>query len=455
MSAVEVLDATGAGETRAFRLLAGSPERLIAIHGGMPVTAARFERHVRALAEALPCGTHAVNLCEDRYRFMVALCAVAIRGQVNLLPASRAPGIVAETMAGHPDAYALIDADANQCARTWRMPSSLAEADGLPLLVDPAALVVIGFTSGSTGRPTPSPKSWHGFRVSTAQNLAALRSLWPAGVVASVVATVPPQHMYGMELSIMLPLLADVSVHGGRPLFPEDVARALRETPEPRLLVTTPVHLRAVVESGIELPPMAGIVSATAPMPEALARQAESRYRCELREMFGSTETCIIAVRRPAHTQGWTPLPGVSMQPQPDGSLVRASHLPLPVALADVVEVEPDGRFHLRGRQADLLEIAGKRGSLSELTHRLLAVPGVIDGVVFQLDAAFDGGVGRIAAFAVAPGMQAADILDALRPQLDPVFMPRPLRCVQALPRNDTGKLPRAALLGLLATSAD
>jgi acyl-coenzyme A synthetase/AMP-(fatty) acid ligase len=33
---------------------------------------------------------------------------------------------------------------------------------------------------------------------------------------------------------------------------------------------------------------------------------------------------------------------------------------------------------------------------------------------------------------------------------VDPVFLPRPLRLVDALPRNETGKLPRAALLRLL-----
>lgn len=454
MSAVEVFHASGTQAAPAFRLVAGSPERIIAIHEGVSVSAARFERHVRALAAVLPSASHAVNLCENRYRFLVALCAVSTRGQVNLLPPSRAPGVVAEMLAQHAEAYVLGDGP-DIGSGAWRMPEILAEVDGMPLMVDAAALAVIGFTSGSTGRPASNPKTWGGFRVSTGQNLVALRNLWPVDTHAYVVATVPPQHMYGMELSIMLPLLAEVGVHGGRPFFPDDVARALRETPAPRLLVTTPVHLRALVESGIELPPMAGIVSATAPMPEALARQAESRYGCELREMFGSTETCVIACRRPAQSQAWTPLPGVSVQPQPDGSLVLASHLPVPVALADVVEVDHDGCFHLRGRQADLLEIAGKRASLSDLTHRLLAVPGVTDGVVLQLDAAFTGGVGRIAALAVAPGMQAADILRALRLHLDPVFLPRRLRCVQALPRNETGKLPRADLLRLLEAGAD
>src|SRR3546814_12810781 len=80
--------------------------------------------------------------------------------------------------------------------------------------------------------------------------------------------------------------------------------------------------------------------------------------------------------------RSWTPLPGVRVTPQPDGTLVHAGHLPQPVALADVVELvdngrDAEGRFLLRGRQGDLLEIAGKRASLGDLTRRLLAIPGV------------------------------------------------------------------------------
>jgi acyl-coenzyme A synthetase/AMP-(fatty) acid ligase len=58
--------------------------------------------------------------------------------------------------------------------------------------------------------------------------------------------------------------------------------------------------------------------------------------------------------------------------------------------------------------------------------------------------------VRRIAALAVAPGLAPADILRALRAQMDPVFLPRRLRCVAQLPRNETGKLPRASLIALL-----
>jgi acyl-coenzyme A synthetase/AMP-(fatty) acid ligase len=230
------------------------------------------------------------------------------------------------------------------------------------------------------------------------------------------------------------------------------VARALDETPEPRLLATTPVHLRALLESGVRLPKLCGIVSATAPLSQELAAAAEAGFGCEVREVFGSTETCVIARRRTARETAWTPLPGVEVHPRPDGTLVSAAHLPLPVALADLVELESGGRFHLRGRQADLLEIAGKRASLGDLTQRLLAVPGVVDGVVLQLGEGDAHGVARIAALVVAPTLDEAAILAMLRESIDPVFLPRPLKRVPALPRSETGKLPRAELLKLLRT---
>lgn len=440
-------------------LLSGAAGRTVAILAGHDnaeglVSLDRFQRQVRALAAQLPEGRHAINLCQDRYRFLLALCAVAVRGQVTLLPPSRAPAVIADELQRHAGSYCLGDQGLlPEPARFWHLPEVLAEADGPPLQVDPDTLAAIGFTSGSTGLPVANPKTWASWQASTAQNLLALRDLWADDAMAHVVATVPPQHMYGMEMSVLLPMLCDVAVHAARPFFPDDVARALREVPAPRLLVTTPVHLRALVASGVELPPLAGIVCATAPMPPELARAAEAHCNCELRELFGSTETCVIARRRPAVEQAWTPYPGVQVHPQPDGTLVQAPHLSTPVVLADLVEVGADGRFTLCGRNADLLEIAGKRASLGDLTRKLQAVPGVVDGVVFQLDAPAGGAVRRIAALAVAPGIDAATILQSLRCSIDPVFLPRPLRCVPALPRNETGKLPRTALLALLQSN--
>jgi len=258
--------------------------------------------------------------------------------------------------------------------------------------------------------------------------------------------------MYGLELSVLLPLLGPFAVHGGKPFFPADVAAALAELPAPRVLVTTPIHLKALLRDPVELPALGAITSATAPLCRELAAEAEARYGAPVVELFGSTETCVIAHRRTAKETAWRLYPEIVLRPQPDGTLVDAPYFSQAVALQDVVEILPDHQFHLRGRNADLVEIAGKRASLADLTHRLLALSGVTDAVALQLDEPDSAGVRRIAALIVAPGRCEAELLDELRHALDPVFLPRPLRLVESLPRNETGKLVRDALLSALRT---
>lgn len=433
-------------------LAAGQPERTVAWRNGEPVSAAQFLAHVQAIAAQLPHAAAAINLCEDRYAFLVAFCAIALRGQANLLPSSRAPQAVAEVMAAHPGCYAMGEL-ALDTPHYRHLPellvTPLAAVEHMVPTIAADQIVAIGYTSGSTGVPKGNPKTWGSFHASNAGNLRMLHAQVGAGF--HVVATVPPQHMYGMEMSVLLPLLDEVSVHAGRPFFPADVAAALAEVPAPRVLVTTPVHLRALIESGVSLPPIAAMVSATAPMPVELAQAAEARYGAPLLEVFGSTETCVFASRRAAADEPWMLYDDVQLHPQPDGTQVRAPQLEQPMTLADIVTLHDGGRrFRLCGRHADLLEIAGKRASLGDLTRRLLAIPGVHDGVVFQLDGGDALGVNRLAALAVAPGLDEAVILDALRQAVDPVFLPRPLKLVETLPRNETGKLPRAALLALL-----
>jgi acyl-coenzyme A synthetase/AMP-(fatty) acid ligase len=435
-------------------LSAADPARVLAWREGVAVSAAQFLAHVHAVAATLPAATAAVNLCEDRYAFMVAFCAIVLRGQTNLLPSSRAPQAVDEVIAAHPGCYALGDQCLVPAPHGYRrllldVSSLSANADAAWPLIPADQIVAIGYTSGSTGVPGANLKTWGSFHASNAGNLAMLHAA--VGRHFEVVATVPPQHMYGMEMSVLLPLLGEVGVHAGRPFFPADVAAALAAVPTPRVLVTTPVHLRALVESGIALPSVAAMVSATAPLTLELAQAAEQRFRAPLLEVFGSTETCVFASRRPTVNEDWLLYEGVALHPQPDGTSVQAPQLSAPVTLADIVSLSDGGhRFRLRGRHADMLEIAGKRASLGDLTRRLLAIPGVQDGVVVQLDDGDTLGVHRIAALAVAPGLDEHAILDALRCVVDPLFLPRPLRLVDALPRNETGKLPRALLLQLL-----
>jgi acyl-coenzyme A synthetase/AMP-(fatty) acid ligase len=435
-------------------LSAADAARPFAWRDGRAVPVAEFLADVEAVAATLPTARHAVNLCEDRYAFLVAFCAVVVRGQTNLLPPSRAPHAIDEVLAAHPGSYALGETERDglvhyvsvRCGmRDTRAAVDVPEVDG-------EQAVAIGFTSGSTGQPKANPKTWASVHASTAHNTRTLSEAIGLvnGTLAHIVATVPPQHMYGLELSVFLPLFGPFAVHGGKPFFPADVAAALAEVPAPRVLVTTPIHLQALLRDPVQLPPLAAITSATAPLSQELAAEAEARFGAPVVELFGSTETCVIAHRRTTSETAWRVYPDIVLKPQPDGTLVDAPYFGQPVVLQDIVELMPGHAFHLCGRNADLVEIAGKRASLADLTRRLLALPGVTDAVALQLDAEDGCGVRRIAALVVAPERSEAALLDDLRLAVDPVFLPRPFRRVAALPRNETGKLARAAVLEAL-----
>ncbi len=59
--------------------------------------------------------------------------------------------------------------------------------------------------------------------------------------------------------------------------------------------------------------------------------------------------------------------------------------------------------------------------------------------------------VQRVAAAVVAPTLSVARILAALAPSVDPVFLPRPLLRVVALPRNELGKTGARAAAAAVA----
>ena len=136
---------------------------------------------------------------------------------------------------------------------------------------------------------------------------------------------------------------------------------------------------------------------------------------------------------------------GVHLAAEDSHWTVRADYLTQPVRFPDRISVNGAGAFHLHGRAEDQVNIAGHRISIGDLNRTLLELEGVQDGAFFLPDAE-EGPVTRLTAFVVAPGKTEAEILQALRSRIDPVFLPRPLVMVPQLPRNETGKLPREAL---------
>lgn len=218
------------------------------------------------------------------------------------------------------------------------------------------------------------------------------------------------------------------------------------------MLISTPVHLAALLAISTDLPEIDLVLSATAPLSPALARDIELRLGARVLEIYGSTETGQIASRRTTQCAEWQLWPGVELTAQGGRTWARGGHVEVPTPLGDFVEMITPDRFRLVGRIEDLVNIAGKRNSLAFLNHQLLALAGVTDGVFFVHDTAPDGQTTttRVGALVVAPSLTTSDILRHLRERIDPVFLPRPLLLVDHVPRNSTGKLPKSALQSVL-----
>ncbi len=199
------------------------------------------------------------------------------------------------------------------------------------------------------------------------------------------------------------------------------------------------------------MPPVDLVVSATAPLEVALARNVELAFDTRLLEIYGSTETGQIATRRPAESPVWHLWPNVRLVAREDTVYAQGGHVEQMTAMCDVIEITGETEFLLHGRTADLVNVAGKRSSFGYLNSQLNAIPGVVDGAFFLREAESSGtGVARLAAVVVAPTLDVAQLTEQLRQRIDPVFLPRPLLLVTELPRNATGKLPQHALQALL-----
>lgn len=445
------------------------PQRspLVSVHGlhdvlawcpSGPVRVAEFIADAQALAERLPSTGDLINLCEDRYRFAVGFAAGLLRGRLSLQPSSLAPQSLQQLAEDYPGACCLLEEEAAESAAAGLPTLRLPERPGLgrPLpsevpLIEDAQLAAVLFTSGSTGRPQPHRKHWGRL---VANGRAEALALGLDRQPHTLVGTVPVQHSYGFESTFLLALHGGCSFWSGKPFFPQDINDALAAVPAPRLLVTTPFHLANWLAAASPGALPQRLLSATAPLAEELARQAEAACGgAELHEIYGSTESSALASRRTVQGAPWRMFEDSRLVFEGELAIAEGAHVEGRVPLGDFIEALPDGRFVLHGRHADLINIAGKRTSLAYLNRQLAGIAGVTDAAFYLPDEALAAeavaSVRRLVAFVVAPGLSGPALMAALRERVDPIFLPRPLVRLNALPRNATGKLTREAL-GLL-----
>ena len=409
------------------------------------------------LADRLEGAALVGNLCNSRAGFLIGWLAALRGGCVQWLPASGGQAELATMRTSGDGCRVLVDDE-----HSWLPQPKALQAQGIVL--DPAAEVVGRsdaelawspdwhsplvklFTSGSTGTPEPQLKSLQQLAMGALVLAGRLETAVDGGTAAlgPIVCSVPPQHMFGLEASVMLSLVVGMPVLDRRPLLPADVRAAIERSVQGAVWVATPLHLRALVQAGDHVANCSAVIASTMPLSPALAAQAEGLLGGPVLEIYGSTETGALAMRRTACGAGWRALQGVRIEATAQGSWAWGKHFRSPQALADTIAFDASGDFTLLGRHGDLVKIAGRRASLAGLNQLLSDLPGLVDGVFYLPATGAPAERLVLIQAGAAPGR--ASTAAWLRERMDPVFLPRTIIQVDHLPRTASGKLPRAAL---------
>jgi acyl-coenzyme A synthetase/AMP-(fatty) acid ligase len=412
------------------------------------------------LSKSLRHATAVCNLCTSRVSFLVTWLAALRSHALLVLPPSGGQADLAGVLKSisHP----VIVADHSQpIHQSWRSSAeclicppiwqpSKASAEDLAWQPDWDRTAILLYTSGSTGAPEPQSKTLLHLAIG-AQALGARLEREIAGGLAAVrriVCSVPPQHMFGIEASVMLSLVHAIPVQEGRPLLPADVQQAFAGSPA-TAWIATPLHLRGLVQSGEALPNCNLVVASTMPLTQQLAQQMEDLIGGPVLEIYGSTETGVLAMRRSAQEAAWEPVSGVRVESVTHGTLAYGPHFHSPVRVADEIEIGATGSFKLLGRSTDMIKIGGRRASLAGLNLLLQDLPGLEDGV-FYLPTTMNP-TERLCLIYSGPTLNRAAVEQWLRARVDSAFLPRTFVHVDKLPRSEIGKLPRHALDALFA----
>lgn len=457
-----------------LRLIPRDDAQPIARVNGQRVLPSEFSADILVCAANLPEQPYAINLCTDRYWFMVSFFAAIVRGQTNLLPSKRSEPELEALQAQYSNSYRLSDDSANASALRDRSDHQVGgpvatqgKAKSPTIAAD--ACAAIAFTSGSTGVPQAHSKSWAmlcDFRQWHWDYLPGLAQL-PRGLVS----TVPAWHMYGLEWAMLLPTIAPITVHCGADFFPNDLIQALDGFGNlDKVLVATPTHLRALLKAPQPQRPVHTTISATAPLDATLSDAISAQLTTRLFEIYGCSEIGSLAWRAPEpeqesmqavnagqpQTSDWEFFSGleVTMLPTADAQdtelLVSCEHINNPVVLSDRFKQTGNNHFQLLGRASDMIKVAGKRESLANLNNILLGIPGVQDGLIYDPKHYDQPSNGRLAAVVVAPDLTDKELRTEFAKKVDAAFVPRRIRRVEALPRAATSKLSHAAVTQLL-----
>jgi acyl-CoA synthetase (AMP-forming)/AMP-acid ligase II/3-hydroxymyristoyl/3-hydroxydecanoyl-(acyl carrier protein) dehydratase len=440
-------------------LLCGAADlsAIVAVSGERRIDLVRLRCDVGRNADALRVRgcRRGLLAARDTYWAAVGMLALFQAGAVVVMPPNALPATLS-SLAGEWDCL-VCDEETAGIADQHVLVAGCSAAAPLRSLESEACVLEL-FTSGSSGEPKRVVKTL-GQMEREAGIIESLLSpyLSTRGVVTG---TVSHQHLYGLSFRLFWPLCSGRAFD---PVVHEFWESLVHRGVGGGAVIASPAHLTRIpgtfAGSAGNRPGV--IVSAGAPLPQAAALETQRLFAAPVFEIYGSTETGVIAWRlRENSGEAWRPIPGATVQQSADGRVLLAS--PLLAAGTrhegnDRIELLPDGRFHLRERTDRIAKIEGKRVSLAEVERRLLDLPDVASASVVVLP----GGEPCLAAAVVVTPAGARSLTEtgafrfgrSLRKQLgaflEPASLPRRWRFVPALPSGPLGKVRAEDLVAL------
>jgi acyl-coenzyme A synthetase/AMP-(fatty) acid ligase len=416
-----------------------------ALRKGEPIYPPRLLEDIETTSRLMPEGEGEILLtCKGRYEFSVALLAAWHSGRRVILP----PNLHAASLQNIREMHTV----ATELSDGFLADSAIDAIPGTGeygLEFDASANAVTLYTSGSTGQPKAVRKTI-GNLFSEAITLKYSLALSKGPLLASV----PTYHLYGLTFSIVLPWVLGVPMADECPLHADEVSEAIAAN-NARILITVPVHLRALLAEQLSCSDLS-VISSAGRLDEKIASGWYAQHGRDIIEIYGSSETGVIAHRQQGSCTLWKPFSGVNIAQNDDGLLRVASSFihqdEGPVfQTQDLVSMTDDG-FQLHGRSDSIVKIAGRRVSLLIVEQALMQCKGVVDAAVVAVPV--QGHIRDMAIWAAVATDESENVsvrgLRAhLASKLDTIKLPRRIAIVRNLPREENGKLSQERLMGL------
>ncbi|OTA20153.1 peptide synthase [Xenorhabdus beddingii] len=395
-------------------------------------------------------------LCfEDSYHFCVALLATLHAGQTPVIPGHCREAQLQEQQSLFDGV--LTDLPLTLSCPCWQIPQSNPDIDvmaraslDIALPAIPADATLVMFTSGSTGTPQQVIKPI------TVMDLESqwLAALWGDKLQSCIVrASVSHQHLYGLTFRIWLPMSLGLPFERKRVEFPEQLVGSPRCA-----LISSPAFLQRL-DDQLAAPDCSFVVSAGGPLHFAHAERVQQWLKVIPNEIYGCTETGIMAWRRRKTDNAvWTTFDDVSFHEEEEKNLRVYSPLlseSTGLILDDQFAFDDQGHFTLLGRRDRLVKIEEKRISLSEIERRLCDIHGITDAAALLINRGKRNHIGAVVVLdhenyaryqRQGMGEFLQDWRRQLKPWLEPVALPRYWRVIETMPLNAQSKRSWPAL---------